>query len=121
MIGSIPEASADVLREAFDRGDRPTPDHADRPPSLDDGVGRRARAVGSGTLPAKGESAADAAAARTRFRDNLRFHGPPTVGYADVLRLWPGIDSDHPLVCTAAVTRFALPRAPLKEHVRWSG
>ncbi|MFB7916022.1 hypothetical protein [Streptomyces sp. NPDC056061] len=121
MIGSIPEALVDALREAFDRGDRPTPDHTDRPPSPDDGVGRRARAARSGTLPAKGESAADNAAARARFRDSLRFHGPPTAGYADVLRLRPGIDSDSPLVCTQAVTRFVLPRAPLKEHVRWSG
>ncbi|MEV7955400.1 hypothetical protein ACIOHC_36790 [Streptomyces sp. NPDC088252] len=121
MIGSIPEALVDAPCEASGWRDRPTPDHANRTPSPDDGVGRRALATRSGTLPARGESAADTAAARARFRDNLRFHGPPTAGCADVLRLRLGIDSDGPLVCTPAVTRFVLPRAPMKEYVRWSG
>lgn len=121
VIGSIPEALVDALCEAFDRGDRPTPDYANRPPSLDDVVERRARAARSGALPAKGEDAADTAAVRAHFRDNLCFYGPPTAGYADVLRLLLGIDSDRPIVCTPAVNRFVLPRAPLKEYVQWSG
>ncbi|MFF2412105.1 hypothetical protein [Streptomyces sp. NPDC058092] len=120
MIGSISEALVDVLCEAFDRGDRPTPDHANRPPSLDDVVEHRARAARSGALPAKGDAAADAAA-RAHFRDNLRFYGPPTAGYTDVLRLRLGIGSDRSIVCIPAVNRFVLPRAPLEEYVQWSG
>ncbi|MFJ4572255.1 hypothetical protein ACIP4W_12625 [Streptomyces sp. NPDC088846] len=121
VIGGIPEALADALCEAFDLGDRPTPEYADRPPSPADVVERRARAAGSGALPAKGDAAADTAAARARFRDNLRSYGPPTAGYADVLRLRLGIDSDCPVVCTPAVNRFVLPQAPLEEYVQWSG
>jgi hypothetical protein len=121
VTGSTPEAFVDALCEAFDRGDRPTPDDADRPPSLDDVVERRARAARSGAPPAKGDATADTAAARAHFRDNLRFYGPPTAGYADVLRLLLGIDSDRPLVCTPAVDRFVLPRAPLEEYGPWSG
>ncbi|MFF8912901.1 hypothetical protein ACF08M_06135 [Streptomyces sp. NPDC015032] len=112
MIGSTPEALADTLCEAFDRGDRPIPDDANRPPSPDDVVERRARAARPGAPPAKGDATADTAAARARFRDNLRFHGPPRL---------LGIDSDRPIVCTPAVHRFAPPRAPLEEYVRWSG
>lgn len=121
VIGRFPEALVDAVCEAFDRGDRPTPDYGNRPPSLDDVVERRARAARSGALSAKGEAAADTAAARARFRDNLRLYGPPTAGYADVLRLWLGIDSDRPIACTPAVIRFVLPRAPLEEYVQWSG
>ncbi|MFJ1549860.1 hypothetical protein [Streptomyces sp. NPDC088246] len=120
MIGSIPQVLVDALGEAFDRGDRPTPDDANRLPSLDDIVERRTRAARSGAPPTKGD-AADTAAARAHFRDNLRFHGPPTAGYADVLRLRLGIDSDRPIVCAPTVTRFVLPRAPLEEYVQWSG
>ncbi|MCX4733901.1 hypothetical protein [Streptomyces sp. NBC_01363] len=121
VIGGIPEALVDALCEAFDHGDRPTPEYANRPPSLDDVVERRARAARSGALPAKGDAAADTAAARAHFRDNLRFYGPPTAGYADVLRLRLGIDSDRPIVCTTAVKRFVLPQAPLEEYIQWSG
>ncbi|MFD4763079.1 hypothetical protein ACFWOJ_30775 [Streptomyces sp. NPDC058439] len=121
MIRRFPEALVDAVCEAFDRGGRPTPDYGNRPPSLDDVVERRARAARSGARPAKGETAADTAAARARFRDNLRLYGPPTAGYADVLRLWLGIDSDRPIACTPAVIRFVLPRAPLEEYVQWSG
>ncbi|MFE4333056.1 hypothetical protein ACFRQM_27625 [Streptomyces sp. NPDC056831] len=120
MIGSIAEALVDALCETLGRGDGPTPDYANRPPSLDDVVERRARAARSGAPPAKGD-AADTAAARAHFRDNLRFHGPPTAGYADVLRLRLGIDSDRPVVCTPAVNQFVPPRAPLEEYVQWSG
>ncbi|MFJ7496637.1 hypothetical protein ACIQZB_36830 [Streptomyces sp. NPDC097727] len=121
MIGSIPEALADVLCEAFERGDRPTPDDADRPPPLDDVGERHARAARSGALPAKGEATANTAAARAHFRDNLRFYGPPTARYADVLRLLLGIDSDRPTVCTPAVNRFVLPPAPVEAYIPWSG
>ncbi|MFI1290520.1 hypothetical protein ACH4VM_18875 [Streptomyces sp. NPDC020792] len=121
VIGSISEALVDALWEAFDRGDRPTPDYANRPPSLADVVERRGRAVRSGALLANGDAAADTAAARANFRDNLRFYGPPTAGCADVLRLRLGIDSDRPIVCTPAVNRFVLPRASLEEYVQWSG
>ncbi|MEW2486578.1 hypothetical protein [Streptomyces sp. NPDC048411] len=121
MIGSIPQVLVDALCEAFDRGDRPTPDDANRLPSLDDIVERRTRAARPGALPAKGDAAADIAAARAHLRDNLRFYGPPTADYADVLRLRLGIDSDRPTVCAPTVTRFVLPRAPLEEYVQWSG
>ncbi|MFE5095422.1 hypothetical protein ACFRCI_35020 [Streptomyces sp. NPDC056638] len=121
MIGSIPEPLVDALCEAFESGDRPMPDDANRPPSLDDVGERRARGARSGALPAKGEAAADTAAARAHFRDNLRFYGPPTAGYADVLRLLLGIDSDRPIVCTQAVNRFVLPRAPVEAYIQWSG
>ncbi|WP_141720732.1 hypothetical protein [Streptomyces sp. Ncost-T10-10d] len=119
MIGSIPEALVDALCEAFESGDRPMPDDADRPPSLDDVGERRARAARSGALSAKREAAADTAAARAHFRDNLRFYGPPTAGYADVLRLLLGIDSDRPT--TPAVDRFVLPRASAEAYIQWSG
>ncbi|WP_335937297.1 hypothetical protein [Streptomyces sp. PTD5-9] len=119
MTGGNPEALVDALCEAFYRGDRPTPDDdANRPPSLDDVAEGRARAARSGAPPAKGNATADTAAPRAHFRDNLRFHGPPTAGYANVLRLLLGIDPERPIVCTPAVNRFVLPRAPLEEYVR---
>ncbi|MFI6062314.1 hypothetical protein [Streptomyces sp. NPDC051286] len=121
MIGSVPEALVDARCEAFDRGDRPTPDYTNRPPSLDDDVERRARAARPGAPPAKGVAAAVTAAARAHSRDAPRFYGPPTAGYADVLRPWLGIDSDRPIVCTRAVNRFVLPRAPREEYVEWIG
>ncbi|MEU1629578.1 hypothetical protein ABZ746_30580 [Streptomyces sp. NPDC020096] len=118
----------DALCEAY-RGDRPRPGSANRPPSLDDVVERRARAATSGVLPAKGHAAADTAAAWARFRGNLRFYGAPTAGYADIVRLKLGIDAERLVVCTLAaghadeaapVIRFIPQQARLEEYVQWS-
>jgi nitroreductase len=77
--GSALEALVDALCAAFDRGDPPRPDYANRPPSLDAVFERRAGRAVSGVLLAKGHAAPDPAAARAHFRDNLRFYGAPAV------------------------------------------
>ncbi|MFF3950801.1 nitroreductase [Streptomyces sp. NPDC001902] len=78
VTGSTLQALVAALCESFDRGDPPRPDYANRPPSLDDAVERRAGHAASGVLLAKGHAAPDHAAARAHLRDNLRFYGAPT-------------------------------------------
>lgn len=77
VTGSTLDALTRTLCEAFDRGEPPRPNYANRTPTLDDTAAERARAALSGVLRAKGHAPDDAAAARAHLRDNLRFYGAP--------------------------------------------
>ncbi|WP_200304668.1 nitroreductase [Streptomyces adelaidensis] len=77
VTGTTLDALTRTLREAFDRGESPRPDYANRPPTLDDTAAERARTALSGVLRAKGHAPDDTTAGRAHLRDNLRFYGAP--------------------------------------------